>query len=195
MSFPSHAGHSHVLPMTSHSHTIQSMHTPNPSICGFKNSPIEEKELEEGEVLCDVCNGFGYDNNPNFGPIVCKKCQGIGKLDWIERIVGRKEITPYSGVSGVASYSGMSGSPGVYGGMVGTTITRTKYASHAHTISPSSLPPPVGIVMNESLSNETKIFDGEKWVPVEPKKRFSNKILNGLKKFLRGCKFDYTKFC
>lgn len=49
--------------------------------------------------------------------------------------------------------------------------------------------------MNESLSNETKIFDGEKWVPVEPKKRFSNKILNGLKKFLRGCKFDYAKFC
>jgi len=50
--------------------------------------------LNEGEVICPKCNGSGLcDNNyipdvPVFGVYTCFKCNGKGKLDWIENIKG-----------------------------------------------------------------------------------------------------------
>lgn len=187
MSFSSHAGHSHVLP--SHSHT---MHTPDPTTRGFRGVPIKQEDLAEGEVLCDVCNGLGYENNPHFGPIICKKCQGVGKLDWIERIVGKKEepfiFSSYSGVtaytsgfagsSGWQGLSGASGTPGVSG-----------FGSHTHTVTATG-----SISYNES-ENEIEVFDGEKWVKPgakikpEAKKTIGNKLMNGFKKLFKGVYF------
>lgn len=50
-------------------------------------------ELKKGEVICDMCNGTGIVDNKsgiysNFrmylSKVNCPKCQGSGKLDWIE---------------------------------------------------------------------------------------------------------------
>ena len=194
MSFPSHAGHSHVLP--SHTHT---MHTPDPTTRGFRGVPIQQEDLAEGEVLCDVCNGFGYENNPHFGPIICKKCQGAGKLDWIERIVGKKEdpftfssysgVTSYAGISGWQGLSGASGTPGVSGvpGLSGFIH------SHSHTVQQQNTT--TGSILHNQSENEIEVFDGEKWVKPgakikpEAKKTIGNKFMNGLKKLFKGVYF------
>jgi DnaJ-class molecular chaperone len=51
-------------------------------------------KLEEWEERCDKCNGLGskyeYLGNDNSFPKRCKKCNGSGKLDFIEKIVGKK---------------------------------------------------------------------------------------------------------
>jgi len=55
-------------------------------------------ELEPGEVICDQCKGTGHPNNNEIDyndkfyfnvPHACDKCNGSGKLDWIENIVGK----------------------------------------------------------------------------------------------------------
>ena len=45
-------------------------------------------KLEEGEVICDKCNGDVKSYNESF--TVCTKCWGTGKLDWIDLCVGKK---------------------------------------------------------------------------------------------------------
>lgn len=56
-----------------------------------------EESLKEGEMVCPECNGMGYiDKIPsdNFHVFKerCPKCLGAGKLDWIENVVGKKEM-------------------------------------------------------------------------------------------------------
>lgn len=53
-----------------------------------------KKHMNPGDVICDQCNSTGSpDNNKNevviniFG---CEKCDGYGKLDWIENVVGKR---------------------------------------------------------------------------------------------------------
>jgi len=54
---------------------------------------------------CSICGGDGWDkralcsycNEPLY--IMCTKCYGKGKLDWIENIIGRKR-EPNSGAYG-----------------------------------------------------------------------------------------------
>ena len=82
----SFAGHAYNLP--SHTHTINQKSIYDDY--GFRIDPLKEEELEEGEVLCDVCKGYGYITDEAWGRRVCKKCQGMAKLDWIEKIVGKK---------------------------------------------------------------------------------------------------------
>ncbi len=59
--------------------------------------------LKKGETKCDKCNGVGWyeeTTNVTFNKhlwhidqnIICDKCRGTGKLDWIERIVGKRGI-------------------------------------------------------------------------------------------------------
>jgi len=51
-------------------------------------------KLKPGEVKCDQCEGTGFpDNNTNDDMINifhCEKCDGYGKLDWIEAVLGKK---------------------------------------------------------------------------------------------------------
>lgn len=53
-------------------------------------------ELNPGEHLCDECNGEGRtgftipNKHIRSYPIICNKCRGNGKLDWIENIVGKR---------------------------------------------------------------------------------------------------------
>jgi RecJ-like exonuclease len=42
--------------------------------------------LNPGEIICDECLGTGASLAYN----LCPKCQGVGKLDWIEAVVGKK---------------------------------------------------------------------------------------------------------
>ena len=56
--------------------------------------------LKEGETICPVCNGSG-ENNPGkrLGmTMACRKCQGHGKLDWVEMVVGVKSWRVKPGV-------------------------------------------------------------------------------------------------
>ncbi len=48
-------------------------------------------KLELGEIKCDKCKGKKNINRGVYGIVPCSKCKGVGKLDWIENIVGKKE--------------------------------------------------------------------------------------------------------
>lgn len=61
--------------------------------------PIREEDLNPGEIICPECLGHKRspstiirDSIPNQyqWPSECKKCQGEGKLDWIEMAAGKK---------------------------------------------------------------------------------------------------------
>lgn len=74
-----------------------------------RSKPNTQVSLDEsiGEVLCDECNGWGNLYSKDESHLVrCQKCWGIGKLDWIERVVGKKP--EFYGTSGSAFY-GTSG--------------------------------------------------------------------------------------
>ena len=48
-------------------------------------------DLNPDEIKCDQCNGTGYDLKINMTKYLnCLKCQGTGKLDWIEAVVGKR---------------------------------------------------------------------------------------------------------
>ena len=53
--------------------------------------------LNEGERFCPKCDGKGEipKKSPNFFSksnlmLVCNKCLGDGKIDWVENVVGKK---------------------------------------------------------------------------------------------------------
>jgi hypothetical protein len=46
-----------------------------------------ELVLNEGEMICDKCEGTG-EGDSNWSR--CKKCLGAGKVDWIENAMGGK---------------------------------------------------------------------------------------------------------
>lgn len=45
--------------------------------------------LEEWEMLCDKCNGLRYSRENGIRGIRCPECQGTGKVDWLENILGK----------------------------------------------------------------------------------------------------------
>ena len=56
---------------------------------------VSNFKLEEWETVCNKCDGggsfpkkFAKLEDPYYS--ICSKCQGEGKVDWIENIVGRK---------------------------------------------------------------------------------------------------------
>ncbi len=58
--------------------------------------------LNEGEVICKKCEGEGFTRftemrGKHFYPMkmVCDKCGGDGKLDWVEDITGKKELPAF----------------------------------------------------------------------------------------------------
>jgi hypothetical protein len=44
--------------------------------------------LNEGEVICDKCNGTGT----RWRGFTCQKCYGKGKLDWVSNAMGRQNV-------------------------------------------------------------------------------------------------------
>jgi hypothetical protein len=74
---------------------------------------------DEAYFVCDECNGEGFLNtNPGhlYETCMCKKCQGEGKVDWIENIFGKKDLHGSSfGYSGTSGYTGSSGVSGFSG--------------------------------------------------------------------------------
>lgn len=66
----------------------------------------EKIHLEEGEMICDKCEGCGglpSKVQPDELQRTCDKCQGTGKVDWIENVVG-KAPTP-TGMFGSSSFT------------------------------------------------------------------------------------------
>ena len=49
--------------------------------------------MDKEEFVCPICNGLGYDkNSKNLGcRLACVKCNGHGKLDWLENIFGQSK--------------------------------------------------------------------------------------------------------
>jgi hypothetical protein len=60
---------------------------------------ITEKDLKEGEVICNKCDGEGVILHyiPEVMDYTCPKCQGCGKLDWIENVVGKRSFCVFFG--------------------------------------------------------------------------------------------------
>jgi hypothetical protein len=91
-----------------------------------------EIKLEEGEIICNECDGKGIDTH-GFFSMVCPKCQGEKKLDWISAATGvapkpnPSDSSPSSSGYGIPSYTYSYGTSGV--------LSNTGIApSHNHTI-------------------------------------------------------------
>ncbi len=50
-------------------------------------------KLKEGEEICDSCRGTGKVLSSNVASPCneCPKCHGTGKLDWIEKVTGKRK--------------------------------------------------------------------------------------------------------
>jgi len=56
----------------------------------YQDMPVSLNE-ELGEVICNECGGYGaIPRTVKIDEIqsVCQKCQGTGKLDWCQQVVG-----------------------------------------------------------------------------------------------------------
>ncbi|MCK5602807.1 hypothetical protein KAR91_13080 [Candidatus Pacearchaeota archaeon] len=62
---------------------------------------IKPPEIHEGEELCTECEGSGsryvrgndpVNWNTSTGIVVCEKCAGKGKTDWLEKVTGPKKL-------------------------------------------------------------------------------------------------------
>jgi len=70
-------------------------------------SKLYEKTLDGEYVICDKCDGTGWEISPDF-KFPCKKCWGVGILDWIENIMGKECPFTESGMSSSSSSSSNS---------------------------------------------------------------------------------------
>lgn len=63
--------------------------------------------LNEGEVICDQCNGTGFWEENGLRGHQCYKCLGKGKLDWVSNVMGgrRKPLDTNWGTSSMSSSS------------------------------------------------------------------------------------------
>jgi Ribonuclease G/E len=48
--------------------------------------------MEINTEKCEHCKGTGYIITRKKVLYRCKKCLGLGKLDWVEKVVGPKQI-------------------------------------------------------------------------------------------------------
>ena len=92
-------------------------------------------KLELGEIKCDKCKGKKNINRGVYGIVPCSKCKGVGKLDWIKNVVGKREPNPImNGVTWLPS----------------------------STVKPKNAQ--VGQAYIDSNSDECYIYDGTVWV-------------------------------
>jgi hypothetical protein len=55
-------------------------------------------ELLPGEEICPKCKGTGNNrrDEPEFTfSFICFKCRGTGKVDWVTRAMGQRELFPF----------------------------------------------------------------------------------------------------
>lgn len=55
-------------------------------------------ELLPGEEICPNCKGTGKnrkDETEFTFSFICFRCRGAGKVDWITRAMGQRELSPY----------------------------------------------------------------------------------------------------
>ena len=59
--------------------------------------------LRDGEEICRECKGRGlviktymceFNNEPIEDEFQCPTCRGAGKLDWVEKVVGKRKKDP-----------------------------------------------------------------------------------------------------
>jgi len=80
-----------------------------------KSQEKQELILEEGEIICDRCNGTGDAGDNKFPGAwrswepTCNKCWGTGKLNWIENVFGKEFPYTMNGSSGTSGSYGSSG--------------------------------------------------------------------------------------
>lgn len=47
--------------------------------------------LKDGEEYCNHCDGTGYEPNQDYTNewlLLCEKCAGAGKVDWVTNVMG-----------------------------------------------------------------------------------------------------------
>lgn len=153
---------------------------------GGEGKPIENLEkkelvLEEGEIICDRCNGTGDAGDNQFPGAwrswepTCNKCWGAGKLNWIENVFGKDcpgafsgtsgTFGSSSGVSGTSSGIGKSGIPSVhhkFSDPFGSNVTENNFIPTPppiRTVPNNFIRSPVGPLYNNQLIKKQSIFD------------------------------------
>jgi len=143
---------------------------------GGEGKPIENLEkkelvLEEGEIICDRCNGTGDAGDNQFPGAwrswepTCNKCWGAGKLNWIENVFGKDHPVNISGTSGTMGYSGTSGTPTVhhkFSDPFGSNVTENNFIPTPppiRTVPNNFIRSPVGPLYNDHLITYKSIFD------------------------------------
>ena len=69
----------------------------------------EAIEISEGEEVCPDCEGKGMKNVLKDRPAqfssrrICQKCNGDGKLDWIEMVMGKPPLSVSGSTSSMSS--------------------------------------------------------------------------------------------
>jgi len=79
------------------------------------------------EFICDRCNGSCYEPGPPYGHryhVVCNKCLGHGKLDWIERVIGKRKPKIYMDNTPLHTH---------YNPFTGHILPRNNVGSHTHS--------------------------------------------------------------
>lgn len=56
------------------------------------NSKVVKTKLKEYEKICPFCNGAGIIPRAVTELWLCLKCNGRGKIDWIDKIKGIKKL-------------------------------------------------------------------------------------------------------
>ena len=46
--------------------------------------------MSEEYIICNECNGKGAVYSDRHAIYYCSKCKGVGKLNWLENIFGKK---------------------------------------------------------------------------------------------------------
>lgn len=111
-------------------------------------------KVGDGEVICDKCNGTGCLAELQLRGIVrhdeCPKCEGDGKLDWIDNVMGKKKsLREIPTQAAIEQY------------VDSVTSGLTWHAAD----SPPNIPSK-GDAFHNTSDNSMHVFDGKSWIKV-----------------------------
>jgi len=99
---------------------MEIVNTQNKVYNPIRRTYIDEGDCKEGELICPKCDGGGSwpkknaaMEDPSF--LRCYKCQGVGIIDWIEKVVGKALLISDSSSASSSSLSmpGFNGTSGI----------------------------------------------------------------------------------